>query len=474
MKLSILRAAAEAPGRTALVHRGETLSFADLAAEVRAAIGWLRRRGVDPLTPKGAKQRAALPGDSTREALVLVYALAELGVPMVLLHPRSTAAERRRTLAATGTGIFLDPADLRLRPEVDPEPFEPLAIDPERPLAIVRTSGTAGPPKGVVLSRRAFAAAAQASAENLGWRGDDRWLLSLPVAHVGGLSILTRCLIARRTAVAEPLPRFAAAAAARLVERRRITLLSLVPTMLRRLLDLDGWRPPAHLRAILVGGAAVPPALLERAGRRGWPVLLTYGLTEACSQVATQRYGTAPRSGRGAEPLPGVEVRIRGGVIELRGPSLLSGYLPPPAEPVVTDDGWLCTGDLGELDAEGRLHVLGRADEVIVTGGENVHPREVERALLEHPAITAACVFGVDDDEWGQAVAAALVADPPPGDRELLSFLAERLAPHRRPRWVAFLDALPATASGKEDRRLAARRAAPHLRPLDRPSRPGL
>ncbi len=466
MRLSILRAAAEEPDRTALIAGGRASTFAELAAEVRGAIGWLQRRGVDASTP-----RAALVGASTRETLVLVYALAEYGVPMVLVHPRSTAADRRRFLAETGTGIVLDPADLELAPGGDGGGFVPLALDGETPLAVVQTSGTGGRPKGVVLSRRAFAAAAAASAENLGWRDDDRWLLSLPVAHVGGLSIVTRCLAARRTVVAEPLPRFDPAAAARLVERRRITLLSLVPTMLRRLLDLEGWRPPERLRAILVGGAAVPPALLDRAADRGWPVLVTYGLTEACSQVATQRYGTVPRGGRGAEPVAGMEVRIRGGVIELRGPSLLSGYLPPPAEPFLTADGWFRTGDLGELErsgasAAGRLHVLGRADEVIVTGGENVHPLEVEQALEEHPAILAACVFGVDDPEWGQVVAAALVAARRLGDRELRSFLAARLAPHQRPRRVARLDELPRTALGKPDRARAARLAGPRLRRL--------
>ncbi len=470
--LSILRAAAEAPGRTALVASGETLTFAELATEVRAAIGWLRRQGIDPSTP-----RAAFLGDASRRALVLVYALTELGVPMVLLHPRSPAADRRRFLADTGTEIVLDLAKLDLRQRAAAvETFEPRPIDGERPLAIVRTSGTSGEPKGVVLSRRAFVAAAAASAANLGWHEGDRWLLSLPVAHVGGLSILTRCLLARRTVVAESLPRFDAAAAARLVERRRITLLSLVPTMLRRLLDLGDWQPPAHLRAVLVGGAAVPPDLLDRAGDRGWPVLATYGLTEACSQVATQRYGRpvatgGPRGGRGAEPLAGIEVRIRCGVIELRGPSLLSGYLPPAPAPVFDAGGWFRTGDLGRLErsslsAAARLHVLGRADEVIVSGGENVHPLEVERTLEEHPAIAAACVFGVDDRQWGQAVAAALVADPRPADRELRSFLASRLAPHQRPRRVAYLDALPATALGKPDRAQTARRAGPHLQPL--------
>ncbi len=465
MKLSITVAAREAPEREALVVGEEALSFSQLAGRVRVAVGWLRQRGVDAETP-----RVALVGEVEPRALTLFYALAELGVPVVMVHPGSPGAERRRLLAQTGTEILLEPAELPADLDAAAEPAVPMPPPPdgERCLAVVPTSGSAGRPKGVVLSRRAFVASAAASAANLGWRDGDRWLLSLPIAHIGGLSILTRCLIARRAVVVHRLPRFAAAEVARVIEARRVTLLSLVPTTLRRLLELQGWQPPAGLRAILVGGAAAPAALLRRAAERGWPVLATYGLTEACSQVATQRLGSAARSELGCgEPLPGLEVRIRGGVIELRGPTLMSATLPSPTTSPWTADGWLRTGDLGRLDAAGRLHVLGRRDAVIVSGGENVQPAAVEEALAAHPAIDAACVFGVEHPEWGEAVAAAVRGAPPPPDAELVAFLAERLAPHQRPRWLACLEEWPVTASGKADRARIRRLAAPHLRPLD-------
>ncbi|MEE8524833.1 MAG: AMP-binding protein [Thermoanaerobaculia bacterium] len=464
MKLSISWAAEEAPEREALVVDGEVFSYPELAVEVGRTIAWLRHRGVDRSTP-----RAAMAGSNSKPSLVLLLALVELGVPVLLIHPRSTAAERRRQLAETGTEIFLEPPEPGSLPAAAGRESGPGTVDVDRPLAIVRTSGTAGRPKYVVLSRRAFIAAAEASAANLGWRTGDRWLLSLPIAHVGGLSIVTRCLLARRTVVVETASRFDAAAITAVIVDRRVTLVSLVPTMLRRLLDLEGWRSPAHLRALLVGGAAASSELLARAADRRLPVLTTYGLTEACSQVATQRDGTVQRGELGCgRPVAGMEIRLRDGAIEIRGACLMDGYLGSEKESPFTADGWLRTGDLGEIDGAGNLHVLGRSDGVIVTGGENVHPLEVEQVLEDHPAITSACVFGVADDEWGQVVAAALAATEPLRDGELISFLTPRLAAFKRPRRIAYLDDLPRRSAGKLDRALAVRQAMSLLRPLVR------
>jgi acyl-CoA synthetase (AMP-forming)/AMP-acid ligase II len=251
---------------------------------------------------------------------------------------------------------------------------------------------------------------------------------------------------------------FDAAALVRSVERDRVTLLSLVPTLLSRLLDEQpGWRPPAHLRAILLGGDGAPPALLRRAADRGLPVLTTYGLTETCGQVATQRPGTPP--GPGAPPLPGVAVRVVHGRIEVRGPALMTAYFPRAAhDSPFVEDGWLRTGDLGRIDGEGALHVWGRWDDRIVTGGETVHPGEVERALEDHPAVREACVVGLADARWGQTVAAALVAEGEPSLGEIEAFAARQLAPFRRPRRWCFVEALPRTPAGKLDRAAAARR----------------
>jgi O-succinylbenzoic acid--CoA ligase len=268
--------------------------------------------------------------------------------------------------------------------------------------------------------------------------------------------------------VVHALESFTADEVVRVVEGYRITLLSLVPTMLKRLFERQpAWTPPAHLRAILLGGAAVPPALAEEAARRAWPVLKTYGLTEACSQVATWPYGEPLATAGGCPPLPGIEVRVRDGIIELYGPQLMTRYLPETDESPFTADGWLRTGDLGHLDEDGRLQVLGRRDEVIVTGGENVAPGEIERVLEEHPGIAEAMAFGIPDEEWGEALAVALVASgDEPVDSDLRRHVGERLARYKMPRWVAYLQELSRLPSGKRDRSATATRARGGLRRL--------
>jgi O-succinylbenzoic acid--CoA ligase len=249
-----------------------------------------------------------------------------------------------------------------------------------------------------------------------------------------------------------------------IIGEQRITLISLVPTMLGRMLDQQ-WSAPPHLRAILLGGAAAPRRLLERAAARGLPVLVTYGLTEACSQVTTTRYETrfAPLGEGSGEPLTGIEVAIRDGHIHVSGATMMAGYWN---EAPLVPGAWFDTGDLGTLDERGRLHVQARRADLIVTGGENVYPAEVEDALEAFAGIEKAGVFGVADEEWGQLVAAAVaIRGEPPVDRVLAEFLAARLAPHKRPRRICLVDALPQTEAGKLDR-ARLREIAGRLRPL--------
>jgi len=469
MSLSFLRAAAEAPEEIALIAGGTAYSFAALAPRVRRIAAWLARDGLGP-------RSAALVADQRVDSLLALYALIELGAPAVIVHPRLTADERAALIDRAAPALVLDESwserDADATGEAPPAPPVP---DDARPLAVLFTSGTSGPAKAAVLSRAAFAASARASAAHLRWRGDDRWLLSVPLAHVGGLSIVTRCLAARRPLVlADPQPggRFDADAIAAGIARDRITLLSLVPTMLRRLFDLPAWAPPPELRAVLLGGAAASPHLLDEAAARDIPVLTTYGLTEACSQVTVQSYGTRPGAEHGAGlPLAGVEVRIADDEIHVRGPNLLSGYLAAPGETAASPldrDGWFATGDFGRFDERGRLHLLARRTDLIVTGGENVYPMEVEAALARLAGIAGCCVFATPDETWGQRVAVAIApaASGPPTDAELDRFFRTHLAPHKRPREVAFIDELPTTPSGKLDRAAAASLARAQLRAL--------
>jgi O-succinylbenzoic acid--CoA ligase len=439
-ELSIVAAARDSGRRVALRLGARAYTFAEVAQLARERSGSLAR---------DARERTPYPlvGESTLEAVVTLYALLELRVPALLLHPRLAGAERAALVA--------------LAARLGPIPHEDAA-------AVVFTSGTSGEPRGVVLTRTAFVASARASAANLGWRDDDCWLACMTTAHVGGLSILTRCLAARRAVALEP--RFDAAMFAAWIDDHRATLASVVPTMLARALDANPtWNAPAHLRAILVGGAAAPAPLLARAAERRLPLVTTYGSTETCSHVAATRYDNryALRDDAAGEPLPGVEIRVVDGRIHVRGAMLMAGYWDAPA---LAPHAWFDTGDAGFLDARGALHVLGRGCDVIVTGGENVHPAEVERVLQSVPGVAAAGVFGVADDVWGETVAAALVIEgEAPSDAALVAHVDARLARYKRPRRVCIVGALPQTRAGKLDRD-ALRALAPALRPLRRPA----
>jgi O-succinylbenzoic acid--CoA ligase len=251
--------------------------------------------------------------------------------------------------------------------------------------------------------------------------------------------VLLRGLLYGTTAVLLPPP-FDAAHATRALMDERVTLASLVPTMLARMLDHGLARPP-HLRAVLLGGAPADPTLLARASAAGVPVAQTYGMTEACSQVTVSEPGAPETAGW---PLAGVTVTL-----EADGEILVAG-------PTVAGGGVLRTGDLGRLDERGRLTIVGRKADTIVTGGENVAPAEVEAVLLAHPAVAEAGVFARPHAEWGEAVTARVVLREPVDLGELRTFCAERLAGYKVPKAIEPVDALPRTASGKLLRRALA------------------
>ncbi len=423
--LSIRRAAADDAGpATALVCAGRHYSFSELAALVEAALPALAH-----VTREGFPY--PLVAGNSLATVVALFGLLELRIPALLVHPRLTATENAALLAEAGRIGRLDYADAA---------------------AIIHTAGTTGRPRGAVLTRGALLASAAASAANLGWQDDERWLACMPVARVGGLSILTRSLAARRTVVLTDglsLDEFPA-----LLTRERITLVSLVPTMLARILDAHpDWAAPPQLRALVVGGAPASPRLLARAAQRRLPIVLTYGMTETCSQVVATPYAQrfAPAGSGSGRPLSSASVRVVAGRIEVKGPMLMAGYWP--GQPLAPD-AWFDTGDLGAFDAQGFLHVHARRADLIVTGGENVYPVEVEQELERCPGIAEAAVFGIPDETWGQTVAAVLVADGAarPDDAALARWIEARLASHKRPRHLRFVPTLPQTPAGKLDR----------------------
>lgn len=430
MEFWIHAAAQRHPERIAIEGPERSLTYVELRSEAISAARALRRLG--------APERVALALSSPEDFVSALHGCALAGVTAVPVDLRLTDIERTERMAGAGL-VVSEP--LREGPGALPEPVteDPLSEDP--PVAVLHTSGTTAAPKPVVLAYSNWVASALGSAVALGLDQRERWLCPMPLVHVGGLSIPIRSAIYATTAVIHA--RFDAEAVLNelMSDERRITLVSLVPTMLSRLLDAGLSRPPT-LRWALLGGGPISESLLERAHAAGVPVAPTYGMTEACSQIATFGW-----------PLQGVSLRLNGPEQEIavRGPIVSRGAL--------AKDGWLHTGDLGTFDERGRLIVTGRRSETIITGGENVSPTEVEDVLLEHDAVVDAAVVGRPDPEWGEAVVAVVVAraGAPVVGEELRDFCAARLASYKVPKAIRFADQLPRTPSGKLLRRRLSR-----------------
>jgi O-succinylbenzoic acid--CoA ligase len=336
-------------------------------------------------------------------------------------------------LAGSGTPFAPMPADAaeaaRVRQAAAPD--EPLEDDCA---VVLTTSGSSGEPKGVLLSRDALIASATATHDRLG--GPGQWLLPMRPYFVGGLQILTRSVLAGLAPVL--LTESFSAAAASMTGPRRYT--AMVPTQLARYLetDLDALR---SFDAIVIGGAATPTGLKVRAAEAGVTAIPAYGMTETGSGCVYA-----------GVPLDGTSIELENdGRILIKGPTLFSGYrLRPELTAEVLRDGWFRTQDRGQL-VDGRLQVIGRLDDVVISGGVNVTLPTIQSRLLEHPQVTDAVVLGVPDAEWGTRVVAFVVGEP--GRDELRAHVAETLPRTWAPREVIRLTALPMLASGKVDRR---------------------
>ncbi len=413
------RAAAMHPNRVALVDGGIDVTYDALATRARAAIAALGASGV------GAGDRVALALPAGADFVTALHGCWFAGAVGVPIDLRLSAEER--AIRTAGAAVVVD------RPvEGLPTNVPNVGFELESVATVMHTSGTTAAPRPVELTYGNWLWSAMGSAAALGLDENERWLCPLPIVHVGGLSIPIRSAIYGTTAVL--LERFDLARVLALLADReqRITLVSLVPTMLARLLDA-GLREPPTLRWALLGGGPIAPALLERARAARVPVAPTYGMTEACSQIATHGH-----------PLTGVELRTAAdGELLVRGPIVAPGSLAP--------DGWLHSGDLADLGQGGSLQIIGRKADTIITGGENVAPAEVEAALLDHPAVADAGVYARRDPEWGEAVIATVVLrDGVTVDPEALrGHCGAQLAAFKVPKAIEFADELPRTASGK-------------------------
>ncbi len=331
--------------------------------------------------------------------------------------------------------------------------------------AILYTSGTSGRPKGAILTYGNLWYSAIASALHIGHHADDIWLATMPLFHIGGLSILFRSVIGGTPVILHD--RFDPERTLRSIDDGA-TLASLAPTMLDRMVEERGDRPwPSHLRCVLLGGSATPARLLDTSQRLTIPVAPTYGLTETTSQATTLLpHQVSDRPGSSGLPLPLTELRVgttRGqaspgelGEIEVRGPTLFSGYLGDPRKRV--QDAWFATGDVGFLDDDGYLYVIDRRDDLIVSGGENIYPAEIERVLRTHPLVADAGVVGVPHETWGARPIAAVIwgGDAETSESKLRRHCAGRLSRFKIPDRFVLVDVLPRTPSGKLLRRALA------------------
>jgi O-succinylbenzoic acid--CoA ligase len=419
---------------------GAELTYEELYERALPLAGALGRGG----TGDAAGVICAIELPPGLDHAVAVHAAMLAGRPFQTVRPGLPSDERQATLDHGDPVVVVDAGWLERHGGAAPRPLSP-PPPAEATLSRVLTSGTSGGSRPVDLSYGNHLWSAMASAFNLGLDPDDRWLCCLPVDHVGGLAILIRSLIYGTAAVVHE--RFDADRVAAALEDDGVTVVSLVATQLRRLLDQGA--PIERPRVLLVGGGPVPAELLDEALGRGANVVQTYGMTETCSQICTLSAADASRKrGSAGRPLLGAQVEIATGEIVVSGPMLAAG--------AAGDDGRLHTGDLGRLDEEGFLWVEGRRDDLIVTGGENVRPEDVEEILESHPAVAEAAVVGRPDPEWGSAVVAVVVAAPghSPDPGELRELCRARLAPFKVPKSVELAESLPRTGSGKLQRRL--------------------
>ena len=471
------------PDKLALIMDGQALTFRVLSLQVHAMMDELQRLGVQ----KGSHIGSLL--NHSVDSVVLIHALQGLGVVHILLNTRLSPKEWEFQLKDADATLLiyadefspvvhqLEMERLSLR-ELSERSFHSKVTHPDhsqlhhRELvlsdvhSIMYTSGTTGKPKGVLLTHENHWWSAMSSAIHLGVDPKDVWLLCIPIYHVGGLSILLRSVILGFTVVM--MRRFEANEVNEAIQEHRVTLISVVSVMLSKMLDsLERDRYPDFLRCVLVGGGSVPRTLLDDCLAREVPVYQTYGLTETASQIVTlDQEQIRHKIGSAGKALFPSQLKIIDenracqpheiGEILLKGPTICSGYYRRAEEnEKVFVDGWFSTGDLGYLDHEGYLFVVDRRSDLMISGGENVYPSEIEAVLMSHPLIIDAGVTSMHDDTWGQVPVAYLhIQDHQVvTGLDLITYCANHLAKYKVPVVFYKVKALPRNASQKLVRR---------------------
>lgn len=456
------------PGAGVVLRSGDrSLSRDRLRSEAGQVAGGLARLGVKP------QDRVAIYAANSLDWLIAYLGVLRAGACAVMLNPDYHAAEAEHILHDSDPSLVVADAPragiagklgrrtvaVEDLPRSEPPPIPHLT--PESPAAILYTSGTTGRPKGAVLDHGNFLAQGRGALEVWRWTEKDVLVHALPLFHLHGLGMgLHGTLLSGGSAVVIPF------APERVVHELTHggTMLFGVPSMYQRLCEWLEANPTdlAHVRVFVSGSAPLPPALFERCARLlGQAPVERYGITEG-GIVVTNPYDGPRRPGRVGYPFPGVEVRLGElGEVQLRGGQVFSGYWrnPQATAEAFTPDGFFRTGDVGEIGDDGSLAIRGRIKELIITGGFNVYPREVELVLEDHPSVHEVAVCGVPSERWGEEVTAFVVASgsAPLVESELIAFAHERLASFKCPKRVVRVETLPRNAMGKVQRSVLTR-----------------
>ncbi|EEM09123.1 2-succinylbenzoate--CoA ligase [Bacillus pseudomycoides] len=457
------------PERTAIETKEEKITFLELHEKVGSICEHLSYLQIE----KG--QKVAVLMKNGTQMITVIHALSYIGAVAVLLNTRLSREELLWQMDDAEVVCLVTDQEFETE-QVLVYAFEEVVNGPkktavvqeefslEESMTIIYTSGTTGKPKGVILTYGNHWASAVGSSLNLGLRDDDCWLACMPMFHVGGLSLLMKNIMYGMRILLVPKydPDFIHEA----IKTRGITIISVVSKMLMDLLERLGKETyPSSLRCMLLGGGPAPKPLLETCVTKGIPVYQTYGMTETSSQICTLSADyMLTKVGSAGKPLFSCQLRIEKdgevvppnveGEIVVKGPNVTHGYFKrEDATRETIIDGWLHTGDLGYLDEEGFLYVLDRRSDLIISGGENIYPAQIEEVLLANPKVVEAGVVGKADEQWGQVPAAFIVKAADITEEELIKFCEEKLARYKVPREVHFLLELPRNASKKLLRR---------------------
>ncbi|MDP4171765.1 MAG: o-succinylbenzoate--CoA ligase [Bacillota bacterium] len=469
------------PDRPAIHFEGLTLTFKQL---YERSVDYAGR-----LTLKGIKKNSctAVLMKNHLDTVVILFALQLLGTKTIMLNTRLTRAEMTWQLSDSRAEFLLTESSFMVEGEKAEMEFLSLTVLSKEELAesesvnpllveeivltdictIMYTSGTTGQPKGVMQTFGNHWWSAMGSALNLGFMESDCWLCTVPLFHISGFSILMRSVIYGMSIVLHE--NFDENKAIEDIFTKKVTIMSVVSTMLTRITESFGDRiMPVHFRCMLLGGGPAPLTMLEKCIDIGIPVFQSYGMTETASQIVTlSPEDSLVKLGSAGKPLFPAQLKIqsedgslaaagKAGEIAVKGPNITPGYLHrPDATANKLREGWLYTGDIGYVDQDGFLYVLDRRDDLIISGGENIYPAEIEGVLLSHPDVADAGVVGVPDARWGQVPVAFIAAKNGTvlADGMLKEYCQERLAKYKLPSTFIFLDELPRNAAKKLLRR---------------------